>query len=218
MQEKQAVLSELENAVKNFDREAAVEAAKKALKIGMDPIEAIEKGLTKGLREVGDLFGKGELFITHLIAAAEAMSSAIKVLEPEILARKAKRKVLGRVVIGTVAGDIHDIGKNLVSCLLTAAGFEVHDVGKDTPAEKFIEKAKEVEANVIGASALMTVTTPAQEELADAIARAGLKARLVYIIGGAAVTPQWAEEIGAAYAPDANSAVKVIKSLMEVRK
>jgi len=218
MQEKQAVLSELESAVKNFDREAAEEAAKKALKTGIDPIEAIEKGLTKGLREVGDLFGKGELFITHLIAAAEAMSSAIKVLEPEILARKAKRKVLGRVVIGTVAGDIHDIGKNLVATLLTAADFEVHDVGKDVPVEKFIEKAKEVEANVIGTSALMTVTAPAQKELADAIAKSGLKAKLVYIVGGAAVTPQWAEEIGAAYAPDANSAVKVIKSLMEVRK
>lgn len=218
MQEKQAVLSELENAVKNFDREAAVEAAKKALKISMDPVEAIEKGLTKGLREVGDLFGKGELFITHLIAAAEAMSSAIKVLEPEILAKKAKRKVLGRVVIGTVAGDIHDIGKNLVATLLTAAGFEVHDVGKDAPVEKFIEKAKEVEANVIGASALMTVTAPAQKELADAIAKSGLKAKLVYIVGGAAVRPQWAEEIGAVYAPDANSAVKVIKSLLEERK
>ncbi len=153
MQEKQAVLCELEKAVKNFDREAAVEAAEKALKIGVDPVEAIEKGLTKGLREVGDLFGKGELFITHLIAAAEGMSSAVKVLEPEILARKAKRKVLGRVVIGTVAGDIHDIGKKLVSCLLTAAGFEVHDVGKDVPASKFIQKAKEVEANVIGARA-----------------------------------------------------------------
>jgi len=149
MQEKQAVLSELESAVKNFDREAAEEAAKKALKTGIDPIEAIEKGLTKGLREVGDLFGKGELFITHLIAAAEAMSSAIKVLEPEILARKAKRKVLGRVVIGTVAGDIHDIGKNLVATLLTAADFEVHDVGKDVPVEKFIEKAKEVEAKKV---------------------------------------------------------------------
>jgi len=99
MQEKQAVLCELEKAVKNFDREAA----EKALRIGVDPVEAIEKGLTKGLREVGDLFGKGELFITHLIAAAEAMSSAIKVLEPEILARKAKRKVLGRIVIGARA-------------------------------------------------------------------------------------------------------------------
>jgi trimethylamine corrinoid protein len=218
MQEKQAVISELKSAVKNFDREAAVEAAKKALKIRIDPIEAIEKGLTKGMREVGDLFGKGELFITHLIAAAEAMSSAIKVLEPEILARKAKRKVLGRVVIGTVAGDIHDIGKNLVATLLTAAGFEVHDVGKDAPVERFIEKAKEVEANVIGASTLMTVTAPAQKELADAIAKSGLKAKLVYIVGGAAVRPQWAEEIGAVYAPDANSAVKVIKSLLEARK
>jgi trimethylamine corrinoid protein len=218
MQKKQAVLSELENAVRNFDREAAVEAAKKVLKISMDPIDAIEKGLTKGLREVGDLFEKGELFIPHLIAAAEAMSSAIKVLEPEILARKAKRKVLGRVVIGTVAGDIHYIGKKLFSCLLTAAGFEVYDVGKDVPAKKFIEKAKEVEADVIGASTLMTVTAPVQKELADAIAKSGLKAKLVYIVGGAAATPQWAEEIGAVYAPDANSAVKVIKSLVEAGK
>lgn len=215
MSAKEAVFLELENSVKNFDREAAIEAAKKALSTGLDPIEVIEKGLAKGLREVGSRYERGEVFIVHLVAAAEAMKSAIGVLEPEILKRKGKREVLGKVVIGTVSGDIHDIGKNLVSSLLTAAGFEVYDLGKDVPAELFIEKAREVGAHVIGASALMTVTAPAQKVLADAIAKSGLNVK--YIVGGAAVSPQWAEEIGAVYAEDATSAVQVIKNLVGAR-
>jgi len=216
MSKKENVLLELENAVKGFDKEAAIEAAKKALEMGVDPVDAIDEGLAKGLREVGDLFGRGELFITHLIAAAEAMSSAIGVLQPEILKTKAKLKSLGKVVLGTVTGDIHDIGKNLVACMLTAAGFEVYDVGKDAPPEAFIQKAREVDADVIGASALMTVTTPEQKELADAIAKAGLKTK--YIVGGAAVTEEFAKEIGAAYAEDATTAVEVIKKIVGAKK
>ena len=136
-------------------------------------------------------------------------------LEPEILKRKSERKVLGKVVLGTVAGDIHDIGKNIVASLLIAAGFEVYDLGTDVPVEKFIEKAKEVKADVIGASALLTTTMLVQKDLADAIKRSGLDVK--YIIGGAAVSPQWAEEIGAAYAQDASSAVEVIKNLIKQR-
>jgi len=207
---------ELESSIENLDKEAAVEATKKALKMGLDPIEIIEKGLAKGLREVGRRFEQGELFIVELIAAAEAMKAAMEILEPEILKRKTKREVSGKVVLGTVAGDIHDIGKNIVASLLTAAGFEVYDLGKDVPAEKFIEKAKEVNADVIGASALLTTTVPVQKDLADAIKRSGLNVK--YVVGGAAVTPQWAEEIGAAYAEDASSAVEVIKNLVKQKE
>jgi trimethylamine corrinoid protein len=215
MSEKEAIFLELENSIKNYDKEAAIEAAKKALKMGLDPIEVIEEGLAKGLREVGTRYENGEIFMVELVAAAEAMKSAMKILEPEILKRKSERKVLGKVVLGTVAGDIHDIGKNIVASLLIAAGFEVYDLGTDVPVEKFIEKAKEVKADVIGASALLTTTMLVQKDLAEAIKRSGLDVK--YIIGGAAVSPQWAEEIGAAYAQDASSAVEVIKNLIKQR-
>jgi corrinoid protein of di/trimethylamine methyltransferase len=215
MSEKGAIFLELENSIKNYDKEAAIEAAKKALKMGLDPIEVIEKGLAKGLREVGTRYENGEIFMVELVAAAEAMKSAMKILEPEILKRKSERKVLGKVVLGTVAGDIHDIGKNIVASLLIAAGFEVYDLGTDVPVEKFIEKAKEVKADVIGASALLTTTMLVQKDLAEAIKRSSLDVK--YIIGGAAVSPQWAEEIGAAYAQDASSAVEVIKNLIKQR-
>jgi len=211
----EAVLSEIISAVKNFDVDAAVAAAKKSLEIGMDPIKVIEKGIAKALRDVGDMFEKGELFLVHLAAAAEAAMQAIKVLEPELIARKLERKVVGKVVIGTVEGDIHSIGKNLVATLLTANGFEVYNLGEDVPVEKFIQKAKEVKADVIAASALLTATREVQKDLAEAIRKEGLD--VLYIVGGAAVTPEWAEEIGALYAADAGSAVKLLTEKLSKR-
>jgi len=213
--ENKVILEELKNAIKNFDSDAAVKTAKKALEAGMDPLKIMENGLVKGLREVGDLFAKGELFITHLVAAAEAMKSAMEILEPALLAKKTERKALGKVVIGTVAGDIHSIGKRIVSCMLIAHGFDVYDIGEDAPAELFIKKAREVGADVIGASALLTTTLPAQKDLAEAIARSDLKVK--YIVGGAAATEEWAKKIGAFYAEDSISAVEVIKRLVGVK-
>ncbi len=211
----EAVLSEIISAVKNFDVDAAVAAAKKSLEIGMDPIKVIEEGIAKALRDVGDMFERGELFLVHLAAAAEAAMQAIKVLEPELIARKLERKVVGKVVIGTVEGDIHSIGKNLVATLLTANGFEVYNLGEDVPVEKFIQKAKEVKADVIAASALLTATREVQKDLAEAIRKEGLD--VLYIVGGAAVTPEWAEEIGALYAADAGSAVKLLTEKLSKR-
>lgn len=212
---KEAVLSEIISAVKNFDVDAAVAAAKKSLEIGMDPIKVIEEGIAKALRDVGDRFERGELFLVHLAAAAEAAMQAIKVLEPEIAAKKLERKAVGKVVIGTVEGDIHSIGKNLVATLLTANGFEVYNLGEDVPVEKFIQKAKEVKADVIAASALLTATREVQKDLAEAIRKEGLD--VLYIVGGAAVTPEWAEEIGALYAADAGSAVKLLTEKLSKR-
>ena len=212
---KEAVLSEIISAVKNFDVDAAVAAAKKSLEIGMDPIKVIEEGIAKALRDVGDKFERGELFLVHLAAAAEAAMQAIKVLEPEIAAKKLERKAIGKVVIGTVEGDIHSIGKNLVATLLTANGFEVYNLGEDVPVEKFIQKAKEVKADVIAASALLTATREVQKDLAEAIRKEGLD--VLYIVGGAAVTPEWAEEIGALYAADAGSAVKLLTEKLSKR-
>ena len=214
MSEDESLLLELESSVENFDVEAAREVAKRVLEANIDPAETIEKALSKGLKEVGQRFERGELFIVHLISAAEAMKAAISVLEPKILETKTERKALGRIVIGTVKGDIHDIGKNLVSVMLTAGGFVVYDLGKDVPAARFIEKARQVGADVIGASALLTTSMPAQKELADAISKSGLKTK--YIVGGAPVNEGWAREIDAHYAADATSAVGLVKRLIGV--
>jgi len=211
----ETLLSEIISAIKNFDADAAVAVAKKSLEIGMDPIKVIEEGIAKALRDVGDRFERGELFLVHLAAAAEAAMQAIKVLEPEIAAKKLERKAVGRVVIGTVEGDIHSIGKNLVATLLTANGFEVYNLGEDVPVEEFIQKAKEVKADVIAASALLTATREVQKDLAEAIRKESLD--VLYIVGGAAVTPEWAEEMGALYAADAGSAVKLLTEKLSKR-
>jgi len=212
MTDKQTIFAELENGVKNLQQEAAIEAAKKALAAGVSPVEAIEHGLAKGIREVGEKFARKEMFVVELIYAASIMEEAIKVLEPALKASKEKRHSEAAFVLGTVAGDIHDIGKNLVRIMLEAGGFEVHDVGKDVPTENFVSKAKEVGAGLVGASSLMTTTVDVQKELVDALRAAGIKAPLM--VGGAAVSDEWAKEIGAHYSSDANSAVVMAKQLL----
>jgi len=212
MADKQAILSELENGVKGLQQEVAVEAAKKAIASGMSPVEAIENGLAKGIREVGEKFARKEMFVVELIYAATIMEEAIKVLEPELKKSKEKRHSVGTVVLGTVAGDIHDIGKNLVRIMLEAGGFEVHDVGKDTPTETFVLKSKEIGAAIVGASSLMTTTVSIQKEVVDALRGAGIGAPVM--VGGAAVSEEWAQEIGAHYSSDAGSAVGLAKQLL----
>lgn len=214
-EDKQAILHELENSVKNLQQEAAIEAAQKALAAGISPVEAIENGLAKGIREVGEKFARKEMFVVELIYAAEIMNGAIKVLEPQLKKSKEKRSSLAQVVIGTVAGDIHDIGKNLVKIMLEAGGFEVHDIGKDVPTENFVSKSKEVNAGIVGASSLMTTTVSGQKDVVDALRRAGIKAHCM--VGGAAVTDAWAKEIGAVYASDAMTAAVTAKQLVEKR-
>ena len=210
---KQAILSELENSVKNLEQEAAIEAAKKALAAGVSPVDAIENGLAKGLREVGDKFARKEMFVVELIYAAEIMNGAIKILEPELKKSKEKRNVLAHVVLGTVAGDIHDIGKNLVRIMFEASGFEVHDIGKDAPTDVFVKTSKEVGAGIVGASSLMTTTVGVQKDVIDALRASGDKAH--FMVGGAAVTDSWAKEIGGIYASDAMTAVGVAKQIVE---
>ncbi len=210
---KQAILNELENSVKNLEQEAAIEAAKKALAADISPVDAIENGLAKGLREVGDKFARKEMFVVELIYAAEIMNGAIKILEPELKKSKEKRNVLAHVVLGTVAGDIHDIGKNLVRIMFEASGFEVHDIGKDAPTDVFVKTSEEVGASIVGASSLMTTTVGVQKDVIDALRASGNKAH--FMVGGAAVTDSWAKEIGGIYASDAMTAVGVAKQIVE---
>lgn len=212
------VFDEMKNAVLNYDEERAVESARKALEVGIDPVEAIEGGLAKGLQIIGDKFQREELFLPHIIAAAVAVKKAIdEALKPEILKRKAKMKTLGKVVIGTVAGDIHDIGKELVAIMLFTAGFEVFDLGKDVPVEEFVRTAKDVKTDIVATSALLSTTLWVQKEIIQALKKAEIRNKVKVIVGGAPVTQEWAEMIGAdGYGADAIDAVKVAKSLLGI--
>ena len=214
------VLNELMNAVIDFNPDKAVTVARKAVSMGVDPVEAIENGLAKGLRTIGELFEKGELFIMHLAAAAEAARKAIdEVLQPEMAKRKSERKGLGVVLIGTVEGDIHDIGKQLVAAMLFASGFTVHDLGTDVPTEVFVKKAKELKPDIVAVSALLSTTLPAQRKLIEALQASGIRDKLKIIVGGATVTYEWAKEIGAdGTAEDAPGAVKLAKTVLNIRE
>jgi len=211
--EKEEILEGLRRAVKEYDNELAERLAKEAIKAQLDPVEVIEEGPGKALKEVGDMFGKGELFLPELMAAAQAAETSIKLLNEEIMKRAQTRKSLGKFLIGTVAGDIHSIGKNIVATMLRVAGFEVIDLGVDVPTEVFIEKVKEVKPDVIGLSALLTTTMNEQKKIIEKLIENGLRDKVKVIVGGAPVSPEWAEEIGAdACSLDAQDAVeKTIK-------
>jgi 5-methyltetrahydrofolate--homocysteine methyltransferase len=186
-----------------------------ALEQGVDPLAAIDEAYVPGIRYVGEQFRCGDLFLPDMMLAARAMEKAVAVLEPEMLARSAQRRVLGRVVLGTVKGDIHEIGKNLVAMMLTANGFEVHDLGVDVAPERFVEKVQEVGANMVGVSALLTTTMTGQRAVVDALAAAGLRPDVKVMVGGAPVTRAWATEIGAdGYGEDAVGAVTLARELV----
>ena len=209
------IFRELGEAVRNFDEELSRSLAEKAVEMGVDPVEALEEGLAKALREVGDRFGRGDAFITELIAAAQAMEAGAGVLNEEIARRGARRRAVGRFLIGTVEGDIHSIGKNIVATMLSAAGFEVIDIGADVATETFVEKVGDLKPDILGLSALMTTTMTKQRDVIEALRAAGLREGVKVIVGGAPVTEDWVEEIGAdACGLDAGSAVKTALGLM----
>ncbi|MGD2207359.1 MAG: corrinoid protein [Anaerolineae bacterium] len=193
----------------------ARELASEALRAGIEPLAAIDQGFKPGMDVVGDGFAKGELFIPDLMMSGEAMKAAIAALEPELMKRKQERQVLGKVVIGTVQGDIHEIGKTLVATMLAANGFEVHDLGVDVSAQQFLDKVRELNADVLGLSALLTTTLLNQETVILTLKETGLRDQVKVIVGGVPASPEWAEEIGAdAYAENATEAVEVIKRLV----
>jgi corrinoid protein of di/trimethylamine methyltransferase len=210
----EALFGELAQAVIDGEPEDAVELAEQALDQGLDPLACINQGLTVGITRVGELFADGEYFLPDLIIGGEAMKMALAILEPA-LAGDQSREVLGRVVLGTVRGDLHEIGKTLVGTMLTANGFLVTDIGIDKPASEFVAAVKEAGATLVGASALLTTTMPEQQRIIEALAEAGLGGQVKVMVGGAPVTRNWAEKIGAdGYAEDAITAVTVAKRLV----
>jgi len=194
----------------------ACELASEVLRAGIDPLAAIEQGFKPGMDVVGEGFAKGELFIPDLMMSSKAMQEGIAVLEPELLKRKQQLKTLGTVVIGTVQGDIHEIGKTLVATMLTANGFQVRDLGVDVSPQRFVDAVREVNADVVGLSALLTTTMLNQEAVILTLKEAGLRDQVKVIIGGVPASPEWASEIGAdAYAENATEAVEVVKGLVQ---
>jgi corrinoid protein of di/trimethylamine methyltransferase len=211
--------SELFEAMAKSVMEGEVADAKnlalQAVEQGVDPLEAINKGFVAGLNTVGDEFSCGTMFLPDLVMAGEAMKAAMSVLEPELSKRGAAREMLGKVVIGTVKGDIHDIGKTIVATMLSASGFQVYDLGHDVSVEKFVDKAREVSADIVGMSALLTTTMVRQRDVVKALNEAGLRPKVKVMVGGAPVTRGWVEEIGAdGYSEDAVGAVTMAKKLM----
>jgi corrinoid protein of di/trimethylamine methyltransferase len=211
------ILDQLQEAVIIGEPDQARELAAQTLQSGIEPLRTIEEALHPGMQIVGDRYECGDYFIPDLVMAAEAMKAAMGVLEPELSARHEKRQVLGTVVIGTVEGDIHEIGKSLVATMLGAAGFDVHDLGVDVTAADFVREVQQANANVVGLSALLTTTMLNQEAVIEALKEAGIRDRVKVVIGGAPASPDWAQTIGAdAYAENANEAVAVVKQLLGV--
>jgi 5-methyltetrahydrofolate--homocysteine methyltransferase len=195
----QSLREEIHRLIIEGDSQAIKSVVEAALDQGEAPLELINEVLNPALKEVGDQFDCGDMYLPELILSAEAMEAAVEVLQPQLEARQERMDAPGRVVMATVQGDIHDIGKNIVSALLRANGFEVLDLGRDVAAAQIVTKAVEFEADIIGLSALLSTTLPYCRDTLELLGEKGLKARFKVFIGGGPVTPEFAEEIGAQY-------------------
>ena len=208
-----SILQEIAENLMKGKAPVVKELVEKALNDGIEPATVLSDGLIAGMNVIGERFKKNEVYVPEVLIAARAMHAGMNVLKPKLIA--AGVEPIGKVVIGTVKGDLHDIGKNLVCMMLEGAGFEVLDIGIDCPAEKFIETAKNENAKIIAMSALLTTTMPSMKGVIEELDKAGLKGIVKTMIGGAPVTQDYANEIGAdGYSPDAASAVDLAKSFL----
>ncbi len=210
------LLERMAKAVVEGQKEEAENLVKEAVKRRMDLLEVIEKGFVPGIQKVGELWEKGEYFLPELITSAACMKAAMAVLQPELKKARIDAPSKGKVIIGTVEGDIHDIGKNLVASMLQAHGFDVYDLGADVKLEKFIEKAQETKADFVCLSALLTTTMLGQRKFIEMLRANDLAGKFKVLVGGAPVNQKWAADIGAdGYAENAFTAVKLASRLME---
>jgi corrinoid protein of di/trimethylamine methyltransferase len=210
------LLKAMRQSIIDGESEIAADLALQSIEAGMDPLEAITSGYVVGVNEVGDSFACGDVFLPELVMAGEAMKAAIAVLEPELKKKGASREILGKVLLATVEGDIHEIGKSLVGTMLTASGFEVYDLGVNVPSETIMQKIEEIQPDILGLSALLTTTMVRQKEVIETLDKMGMRAHTKVMIGGAPVTADWVHKIGAdGYSEDAIGAVNTAKLLMD---
>lgn len=213
--DKNNILENLVSAVIDGDDELAKQGAKAALENNMDPLQAVEEGLSKGMDVIGHQFEAGEVFLPELLMAANAFNAAMDILKPELEAQKKSTRKLGTVLLGTVKGDLHNIGKNIVATVLDTNGFEVIDIGIDNSPLTFIEQAEKAQVDIIGLSCLMTTTMPAQREVIQTLGEMNLRDQYKVIVGGGPVTQEWADQIGAdGYSESAIQAVSLVKGLL----
>jgi 5-methyltetrahydrofolate--homocysteine methyltransferase len=209
------VLTKITASLVEGEPDETVALTRQALEAGLEPLAIINEGLVPGMNIVGEKFQSGEYFLPHLIIAANGMQQAMELLETELKARQQVVERAGTMVIGSVAGDIHEIGKSLVATMMSAAGFQVFDLGVDVPTKTFVSKVQETGANLLGLSALLTTTMTVQREVIEALEEAGIREQVKVIIGGAPVSQEWAETIGAdGYADDAIGAIELARRLV----
>jgi corrinoid protein of di/trimethylamine methyltransferase len=209
------LFQKMAQSILDGDSDVAIVLAKQAIEAGLDPLDAISKGFVLGVNQVGENFANGQAFLPELVMAGEAMKAAVATLEPEMQKRGTTRQVYGKVVLATVEGDIHEIGKTLVGTMLSASGFQVYDLGVDVPSARIIEKVKEVDADLVGLSALLTTTMVKQKEVIDELDKLGLRKKVKVMVGGAPVTRDWVQKIEAdGYSEDAIGAVGLAKKLV----
>jgi corrinoid protein of di/trimethylamine methyltransferase len=207
------IYAKMRASIEEYDEEAAAAAAREAVAAGLDPVEAVDKGWAGAIRELGEAFDRMEIFLPQLVMGADAMKAGVAVLEQALVAGGGALEKKGVVVLGTVEGDIHDIGKTIVGAMLQANGYDVHDLGVDVPATRFIQSAQDLNAQVIALSALLSTTMLFQRDVMELLRNKGLAQQYFVMVGGAPVTQQWAEEIGAhGYARHAVEAVSVLDS------
>lgn len=210
---KEQLFKDAFDSVVECDEDKAMEVLKQAEEMGIDSVELLTEGFSAGIKHLGELFGRGEIFLPELIFATEVMKVVTTEIESKMESSATASK--GVMVIGTVAGDVHDIGKGIVASLVKTNGIQVYDLGREVPAEVFVEKAKEYNADILGSSALLTTTMQEQKKIEDLMVKAGLKGKIKTMVGGAPVTKRWAEKIGADYyCEDAAETVKYALELL----
>jgi len=213
------IFEQLCYAIVETDQEGIKSIAQEAVNSGIDPLEAVQKGLSEGMKVIGKKFESGEIFLPEMLMAAETFNEAMEVFKPAIKAQKKEVTSAGKVVIGTVNGDVHSIGKNIVATVLETNGYEIIDIGVDQKSLNIIEEAQKHNADVIALSALMTTSMPGQKEVIDILKEKGLRDKFLVIIGGGPVSEEWAEEIGAdGYGNSPFQAVSLLEKLLHTKK
>ena len=211
----EAIYAKLQQAIESFDEDLAREAATEALEAGISPLDAIQSGLSKGMSTISDLFDEGELFVPQILLASDAFEAAVTILTADLTEENRDKSNLGKILIHTVQGDIHDVGKNIVKTMLSASGYKVYDLGRDVPVEDVVAKARELQVDIIAGSALMTTTMPAMRDIIRILEEEGVRNQFKCLFGGAPVSREWVAKIGGdGYADNASEAIAKVRELL----